>query len=254
MEIEAPTTVYSGAEFDINLDWLASKFSSQTTFLAVFGIDLSFLGITVDIVNESVSTTTNMGPVQLPPGPFALEELSPRSCNDISAAGINVGLGSASVGGSVCVTQAPRFEVVAIDGALIASLAGHPDMTFDFRLDDLLAQEAIPVHLPFAGTWEFSFGGFGLESKFGSHLDIEAGVFGELCIILLGCDTERFLGDVADVNSNDFPLTWATASLTDTFFITREVPEPSTWALFRIVLICLTFARRSHVAGARVES
>jgi len=87
------------------------------------------------------------------------------------------------------------------------------------------------VSLPAVGTWEFSFSRFALEDQFGARFVYEAGAFGKICFLLI-CDDRGLLEEIADVNSNDFPLTWATRSDSTTFEITRAVPEPAASLIF----------------------
>ncbi len=263
IQVSAPTVVSDGREFDINLDWLGSRLIGVTTFAAGFDLDLFALSQTVSIVSESVSVGT-LGLSKVTPGTF-FSTTSARDCEDITAVSVNVIVGSGKIGGSVCVTQEPRWNIVAIEGELLASLVGSTStQLFDFRLDSSM-NEKVSVNLPSDGTWEFSFTKLSLENQFGSDFLIEAGVFGEVCIILLGCDTERLLEEVATVNSGDFPLTWTNinpiqipsllglpggGSLENVFSITRQVPEPESLVVFSIGLFCLLLVRSRRVHGS----
>jgi hypothetical protein len=245
VDVRAPTLVRGKRKFDVDFDWLGTQFSGSTTFLAGFEMNLLFLGITVPIVDRTVGMSTAVDSVTLPPGPFRLGTPPVGDCESISAISIGAPppldpLASASIGGRLCVTQKSRFELVAIDGTLVASQDGQPDLAFDFHLGSV--EETLPIALPKNGTWEFTFDSFGLEDRFGTRLIYEAGAFGEICFLLF-CDDRDLLEEIADVDSMDFPLTWATAVPSDkpSFEVTITIPEPGTVLIFAFGLAGLGF-------------
>jgi hypothetical protein len=230
VDVTAPTLVRGRRKFDVDFEWLKTEFSGSTTFLAGFEMNLFFLGITVPIVDRTVGMSWEVDSVSIPPGPIGLNASPVGDCESITAVSIGAPppldpLASASIGGRLCVTQRSRFELLAIDGTLLASQDGQPDLAFDFRLSSV--EETLPIALPSNGTWEFTFEGFGLEDRFGTRLVYEAGAFGEICFLLF-CDDRDLLEEIADVDSEDFPLTWATAVPVEKpgFEVTIAIPEP----------------------------
>ena len=244
LQILAPLIRESNS-FDIAIDWGASRLQDATSFVAGFGIDLHFLGFTFSPVNQAVSAATGDALSATTPGSWRYA--SGGGCTDIPAASILI----ATIGGSVCVDQTARWSIDAIDGTLFASKPGSPTQAFDFRVASSSRQDIVPVVLPSYGEWLFTIGNLSLENRFGSSFAIDAGVFGEVCYIF-DCSSGRLTGNVANVNSGDFPLTWSSPSIGESFSV-RTVAEPSAASLLIAGLILLAGLRRRAVSLHRED-